>query len=66
LATRHGVDAVDGTWTAVDAETLCIHGDAPNAAETARTVQTMLAAEGITLRPFSPTGRHGATGGRPP
>jgi UPF0271 protein len=66
LAVRHGVDAVDGTWTAIDAETLCIHGDAPNAAETARTVQAMLAAEGITLRPFSTTGRHGATGGRPP
>jgi len=66
LAVRHGVDAVDGTWTAVNAETLCIHGDAPNAAETARTVRTMLTAEGITLRPFLPTRRHRATGGRPP
>ena len=66
LAVRHGVDAVDGTWTAIDAETLCIHGDAPNAAETARTVHAMLATEGIALRPFSPNARHGASGGHSP
>jgi UPF0271 protein len=52
LARRQGVEAVDGTWTVVQVETLCIHGDSPGAAASARAVRAALEAEGITLRSF--------------
>ncbi len=52
MVRRRGVEAVDGTWTAIDVETLCIHGDSPGAASTARAVRSSLEADGISLRPF--------------
>jgi len=57
MACRGGVEAVDGSWTAVEARTLCIHGDAPGAAGTARAVRAALEAEGVVLDPFAPAGR---------
>lgn len=54
LARGHGVEALDGTWTPVKAETLCIHGDAPDAGRTARAVRAALEAAGIDLVPFLP------------
>jgi KipI family sensor histidine kinase inhibitor len=54
LVIRGGVEAIDGAWAQINVETLCIHGDAPNAADAARRVRSALEAEGITLRPFHP------------
>ncbi len=39
LVARGGVESVTGEWTRVAAETLCIHGDSPGAARTARVVR---------------------------
>ncbi len=47
-----GIEALDGTWTPVQAETLCIHGDAEHAPETAGTVRAALEREGVTVRSF--------------
>ena len=55
LATRGGITAVNGSWTAVAARTLCIHGDAPTAGETARAVRSALEAADVTIRAFVPT-----------
>ncbi len=52
LVRRLGVDAVDGTWTAVEADTLCVHGDAPEADTTAHTIRSALEQAGITVAPF--------------
>lgn len=52
LALRGGTEAVDGSWTPVEAETLCIHGDAEGADETARAVRAALEAAGVTVRSF--------------
>jgi UPF0271 protein len=52
LVNRGGVDAVDGAWTPIAAETLCIHGDTPDAGDIARAVRAALTAEGILVRPF--------------
>jgi UPF0271 protein len=52
LAVRGGTEAVDGSWTAVEAETLCIHGDAEGADETARAVRAALEAAGVTVQSF--------------
>jgi UPF0271 protein len=40
LAVDHRVAAVDGTWIAVDASSICVHGDTPGAAELAQRVRT--------------------------
>ena len=47
-----GAVAIDGTWTAVEVETLCIHGDTEGAAATARAVRAALEAEGVVVRTF--------------
>jgi len=50
---REGViDAEDGSELAVDADSICIHGDAPNAVEAAVAIALALAAHGIEPRPF--------------
>jgi UPF0271 protein len=49
---REGVlEAIDGSLIESRAPTACIHGDAPNAVEVARTVRERLDAEGIAVRP---------------
>jgi len=63
LALRGGTEALDGTWAAVEVETLCIHGDRDGAADSARAVRSALEAEGIRVRPFVLRDQ-GGTGGR--
>jgi 5-oxoprolinase (ATP-hydrolysing) subunit A len=46
------IDARDGSRLDVGAPTACIHGDAPNSVEIARTVRERLDAEGIAVVPF--------------
>jgi 5-oxoprolinase (ATP-hydrolysing) subunit A len=43
------IDTTDGYDFEVDAPTLCLHGDAPNAVETARTVRQALESAGVTV-----------------
>ena len=54
LALDGGLDAVDGTWVALDVRTLCIHGDHPGAERRARSVRRTLEAAGVELRAFTP------------
>jgi len=46
------VETVDGGVVAVPAQTLCIHGDNPNAVEIARAIRSALLAEGITIQTY--------------
>jgi len=46
------VEAVDGAWVEVAAQTLCIHGDNPNAVEIARAVREALLAEGVAIATY--------------
>jgi 5-oxoprolinase (ATP-hydrolysing) subunit A len=55
LAREGRVRAVDGTDLAVRADTLCLHGDGPEAVAFARRLRTELEAAGIGLRAL-PTG----------
>jgi 5-oxoprolinase (ATP-hydrolysing) subunit A len=57
LVGRGGIEALTGEWTAVAVDTLCIHGDAPGAAATARRVRAVLDAAGVTVRSFVDGGR---------
>jgi UPF0271 protein len=50
------VIAYDGTPVAVQAATLCIHGDTPGAPAIAQAVRAALEAAGIAVRPLRPPG----------
>jgi UPF0271 protein len=50
---QHGlIDASDGFEIAVDADSICIHGDAPNAVDAAAAISDALSRHGITPQPF--------------
>ena len=60
LALDGGLDAVDGTWVALDVRTLCIHGDHAGAEHRARSVRRTLEAAGVDVQAFtSPSGGTG-------
>ena len=46
------VEALDGGEVEVQAETLCVHGDNPEAVEIARAVRSALEGVGVEVRPF--------------
>jgi len=50
IVERGTVLASDGTEVAIDAQTICIHGDTPGAAEIAASVVKMLREAGITVK----------------
>ena len=53
IATRRRVSSCDGTGIEVDAQTICIHGDGPNASTIAAAVARKLGQAGIEVRhPF--------------
>ncbi len=47
-----GIETVDGYWLAIMADSLCVHGDSPGAAESTRATRAALHAAGITIRSF--------------
>jgi 5-oxoprolinase (ATP-hydrolysing) subunit A len=49
IARDHSVTAGDGSTLSVDADTICIHGDSPDAVATARAVVAALGAAGIRV-----------------
>jgi 5-oxoprolinase (ATP-hydrolysing) subunit A len=50
IVLRHRATTHDGNELTVNAETLCIHSDTPNAAAIAREVRNQLTSAGITIR----------------
>jgi UPF0271 protein len=51
LATGRGVAAVDGSRLTFRADTICVHGDRPGAADRARAARAALEAEGVEIAP---------------
>lgn len=51
IASQHEVVARDGSVVKIDAQTLCIHGDTPDAVAIARSVRKRLEAAGVRVRP---------------
>jgi 5-oxoprolinase (ATP-hydrolysing) subunit A len=52
LVQRHGLHAADGTWLPLQADTLCIHSDTPDAFLLARRLRDTLEWLGAELRPL--------------
>ncbi len=46
--------AVDGSDIPVRADSVCVHGDSPDAVAMARAIRALLTARGITIAPFAP------------
>ncbi|TAJ46168.1 MAG: LamB/YcsF family protein [Herbiconiux sp.] len=53
LAAEGVITSIDGTDIALSAETICVHGDTPDAVGIARAVREALAASGLTITSFS-------------
>ncbi|WP_445495270.1 LamB/YcsF family protein [Photorhabdus sp. SF281] len=57
LVTEGGVDAIDGSFTRIQADSICVHGDSPGAVEMAHQVKTTLQQAGITVQSFMQTSK---------
>jgi 5-oxoprolinase (ATP-hydrolysing) subunit A len=53
LARGGAIAAADGTALAIDAQSVCLHGDTPGAAALAAAIRARLAEEGVAVRPFA-------------
>ncbi|WP_295814051.1 LamB/YcsF family protein [uncultured Deinococcus sp.] len=53
MVTQGHVEAIDGGVFECRPDTLCIHGDNPNAVEIARAIREALAGVGVGIRPFA-------------
>jgi UPF0271 protein len=53
IATERKVTAIDGSTVAVEARSICIHGDTPGAVALARAVRAALEAAAIGIHPFT-------------
>jgi 5-oxoprolinase (ATP-hydrolysing) subunit A len=52
MVTQGKIETIDGGWFALQPQTLCIHGDNPNAVEIARHVRRALEAQGVQIKRF--------------
>ena len=55
IAVHHRITATDGSTLAVDARSLCVHGDTPGAVYLAREIRRTLSDAGVTLASFAPS-----------
>jgi UPF0271 protein len=53
MATQGRIEAIDGGFFEFEVDSLCIHGDNPNAVQIARAVRDALEKEGVAVRSFA-------------
>ncbi|WEX74138.1 LamB/YcsF family protein [Sinorhizobium numidicum] len=54
LATDGTIEAIDGSVIRIDAKSICVHGDSPDAVAIAREIRRTFEAEGIAVEAFLP------------
>ncbi|MDE9429370.1 LamB/YcsF family protein [Xenorhabdus bovienii] len=52
LVTEGGVDSIDGKFTPIKADSICVHGDSSGALDMAKQVKKVLQQAGITIQSF--------------
>ncbi|PHM74490.1 LamB/YcsF family protein [Xenorhabdus kozodoii] len=52
LVTEGGIESIDGKFTPIQADSICVHGDSPGAVAMAKQVKTVLQQAGMTIRSF--------------
>lgn len=57
LVTEGGIDTIDGSFTRIQADSICVHGDSPGAIEMARQVKITLQQAGIAVQSFIQTSK---------
>ncbi|EQB99885.1 LamB/YcsF family protein [Photorhabdus temperata] len=57
LVTEGGIDTIDGSFTRIQADSICVHGDSPGAVEMARQVKITLQQAGIAVQSFIQTSK---------
>ncbi|KQU85611.1 hypothetical protein ASD12_31475 [Mesorhizobium sp. Root102] len=62
LVTERRVTAVDGTDIALEANSICVHGDTPTAVAIARMLRDEFAARGVQVKPFAAAVRDSVRG----
>lgn len=60
MVTDGTVRAVDGSDVPVRADSVCVHGDSPDAVAMARAVRSLLTDHGVTIQPFAAPARAAA------
>ena len=53
MVTEGTLTAVDGSTVDIDADSVCVHGDSPDAVAMARSVRSGLEAAGVEIEPFA-------------
>ena len=53
LITQGGVTSIEGQFTPIKADSICVHGDSPGAIEMARQIRNLLEEKGIAIRAFA-------------
>ena len=48
------IEAIDGTMTKIDAQSICVHGDSPGAVAIAQRLRALLEESGHAVQPFAP------------
>ncbi len=51
------IEAIDGSVTRIEADSICVHGDSPGAIQMAREVRQLLEQSGVSLQPFAGAAR---------
>ena len=51
------VEAIDGSTTHIDADSICVHGDSPGSIQMAREVRQLLEQSGVSLQSFTGAAR---------
>lgn len=54
LITEGGVDSIEGKFTPIQADSICVHGDSPGAIAMAAEIRKLLESQGIAIRAFVP------------
>jgi UPF0271 protein len=52
IAQEGKIEASDGTFISLDAQTICVHGDNPTAVDLVREIRRLLESEGVAIRPM--------------
>ncbi|SMG06413.1 LamB/YcsF family protein [Cedecea sp. NFIX57] len=54
LITEGGVESIEGKFTPINADSICVHGDSPGAITMAAEIRKLLESQGIAIRAFVP------------
>ncbi|VTP81532.1 LamB/YcsF family protein [Proteus vulgaris] len=54
LYKKGGIESIEGIFTAIEADSICVHGDSPDAVNLAKSVKETLLNHGVAIKPFAP------------